>query len=68
MTTKQMRSSNRAEIEKAFTQQEGHFESAKMNFSNREYLDDAMQKIAPNSCFRIRKQSSKKYGMTYEVL
>ena len=29
MTTKRMRSSNRVEIEKAFTQQAGHFESVK---------------------------------------
>ena len=42
-----MRSSNQAEIRRAFTQQAGGFESERMNFSKKEYLSDAVSKIAP---------------------
>lgn len=42
-----MRSSNQAEIRRAFTQQAGGFESERMNFSQKTYLADAVSKIAP---------------------
>lgn len=44
-----MESQNKAEIQRAFSQQAQNFESGKMNFTNREYLDYAVSKIAPKA-------------------
>ena len=43
-----VKSSNQAEIRKAFTGQARGFESARMNFSKKEYLDHAVSEISPN--------------------
>ena len=42
-----MKSANQTEIKKAFTKQAAGFESSKMNFSNKEYLEYAVSKIQP---------------------
>lgn len=42
-----MKSWNQTEIRRAFTQQASGFESNRMNFSQKEYLDYAVSKIAP---------------------
>lgn len=42
-----MKSWNQTEIRRAFTQQASGFESNRMNFSKKEYLDYAVSKIAP---------------------
>ena len=42
-----MRSTNQAEIQKAFTQQAGGFESECMNFSKKDYLDYVVAKLKP---------------------
>ena len=44
-----MKSSNQAQIQKAFTQQAAEFESNRMNFSEQDYLNSAVQKIAPST-------------------
>ena len=43
-----MKSSNKAQIQQAFTQQAAGFESERMNFSRQDYLDYVVQKIAPS--------------------
>lgn len=48
-----MKSSNQAEIQKAFTQQAEGFESGKMNFSRKEYLEYAVSQIAPKKTDRV---------------
>lgn len=42
-----MKSENREQIQKAFTQQAAGFESGRMNFSKQEYLDYAVSRVAP---------------------
>lgn len=42
-----MKSANQTEIQKSFTQQAKNFESGKMNFSKKEYLNHTVSKIAP---------------------
>ena len=42
-----MKSSNKTQIQKAFTQQAAEFESNRMNFSAQDYLNSVVQKIAP---------------------
>lgn len=42
-----MKSSNKAQIQQAFTQQAAEFESNRMNFSAQDYLNSVVQKIAP---------------------
>lgn len=48
-----MKSSNQTEIRQAFTQQAKGFESGKMNFSKKEYLEYAVSKIAPKKTDRV---------------
>ena len=43
-----MKSSNKTQIQQAFTQQAAGFESERMNFSKQDYLDYVVQKIAPS--------------------
>lgn len=43
-----MKSSNKAQIQQAFTQQAAGFESKRMNFSKQDYLCSAVQKIVPS--------------------
>ena len=43
-----MKSSNEAQIQRAFTQQAAGFESNRMNFSKQDYLDSVVQKIVPS--------------------
>ena len=45
-----MKSTNKAEIQKAFTQQAAGFESDKANFSKKDYLDYMVSRIAPTKC------------------
>lgn len=42
-----MKSVNQAQIQRAFTGQAAKFESSRMNFSNRDYLEHMVQKLAP---------------------
>ena len=42
-----MKSENREQIQKAFTQQAAGFESGRMSFSKQEYLDYAVSRVAP---------------------
>lgn len=44
-----MKSENSAQIQKAFTQQAAGFESRNMNFSKQDYLEYAVNRIAPKS-------------------
>ena len=48
-----MKSSNQAEIRQAFTQQAKGFESVKMNFSKKAYLDYAVSKLTPKKTDRV---------------
>ena len=43
-----MKSSNKVQIQQAFTQQAAGFESERMNFSKQDYLYSVVQKIAPS--------------------
>lgn len=43
-----MKSSNKAQIQQAFTQQAAEFESKHMNFSKQDYLYSVVQKIVPS--------------------
>ena len=43
-----MKSSNKTQIQQAFTQQAAEFESNRMNFSAQDYLNSVVQKIAPS--------------------
>ncbi len=42
-----MKSANQTEIQKSFTQQAKNFESGKMNFSKKEYLNHTVSKNCP---------------------
>ena len=42
-----MKSANQSDIQKAFTQQAAGFESTRMNFTKKDYLDYAVRKISP---------------------
>lgn len=48
-----MKSPNQDTIRQAFTKQAGSFESRKMNFSNKEYLDYAVSKISPQKTDKV---------------